>query len=344
MSIAPGTRFGHYEIHSLLGAGGMGEVYLAQDLSLRRRVAIKLLRADFTTNKHRVQRFEREAHAASSLNHPNILTIFEIGLEGDYHFIVTEFIDGEPLSSQIRRGPFKLDEVLDIGIQVSSALAAAHAAGIVHRDIKPENIMLRGDRLVKVLDFGLVKLNEMATDGAEEQWGVTNPGIIMGTPRYMSPEQARGQKIDARTDIWSLGVVLYQMISGALPFTGESTTDVIAAVLNAEATALTTRAPNTPVELERIVSKAMRKKQDERYQIVKDLELDLKNLKQRLDFQAHIESGASEGDSIRPHSTIGAATGAKTIELDQTDSLANRLQTTSSAEYLLSEIRQHKVG
>ncbi len=294
MAIPLGTRFGRYEIRSLLGAGGMGEVYLADDLNLHRRVAIKVLSADLTTNKDRRQRFEREAFTASSLNHPNILTIYEIGSEKEFHFIATEFIDGESLGQHLRRESFSLPEVLEIGIQVAAALAAAHAAGIVHRDIKPDNIMLRRDRVVKVLDFGLAKLSEpeisvLETEVPTKARPLTTPGIVIGTARYMSPEQARGLPVDARTDIWSLGVVLYEMVTGHAPFSGKTMSDVIVAVLSTHPTPLIAFAPNLPAELERIITKALRKDEEERYQLAKDLGLDLKALKQRLEFEVELE-------------------------------------------------------
>ena len=224
MTIPQGTRLGRYEIRSLLGAGGMGEVYLADDLNLHRRVAIKILPADCTADKDRLQRFEREAFAASSLNHPNILTIYEIGSEKDL-FIATEFIDGESLGERLRRESFSLHEVLDVGIQIAAALDAAHAAGIVHRDIKPDNVMLRRDHVVKVLDFGLAKLSDpdiavVETEGETIARPLTTSGVVIGTVRYMSPEQARGLAVDARSDIWSLGVVLYEMVAGHAPFDG----------------------------------------------------------------------------------------------------------------------------
>jgi eukaryotic-like serine/threonine-protein kinase len=326
MAIAQGTRLGRYEIRSLLGAGGMGEVYLAEDLSLHRRVAVKVLRADLTMDKDRLKRFEREAYAASSLNHPNILTIFEIGHENEYHFLVTEFIEGQSLGQRIERGPLEVQEVLEIGIQIASALTAAHASGIVHRDIKPDNAMLRRDRLVKVLDFGIAKLSELPSSGTDtqkmaESVYATIPGTVMGTPRYMSPEQARGLPADARSDIWSLGVVLYRMVTGVLPFTGQTPSDVLVAVLTVDPPVLTRCAPFVPAELERIVMKALRKDPEERYQAVKDLELDLKTLRQRLEFEAELERSGGRAE-ISSESGKEAMTpditGDETMELVET--------------------------
>src|SRR6266498_887601 len=305
MTIPQGTKLGRYEIRSLLGAGGMGEVYLADDLNLHRRVAVKVLSADLTTNRDRLQRFKREAYAASSLNHPNILTVHEFGSENENHFIVTEFVDGESLGQHLRRAPFQLNEVLEIGIQVASALAAAHAAGIVHRDIKPDNIMLRRDHLVKVLDFGLAKLNETEGAGLDTEvltraLPLTTPGVVMGTARYMSPEQARGLPLDGRTDIWSLGVVLYEMVAGHQPFTGKTMSDVIAAVLTRHPPLLTRYRADVPAELERIITKALRKDEEERYQLAKDLGQDLNTLKQRLEFEAELEQWTGKADSNEP--------------------------------------------
>jgi serine/threonine-protein kinase len=297
MAISHGTKLGHYEVRSKLGAGAMGEVYLAEDLSLHRKVAIKVLPPSVTSNDARLQRFNREAHTASSLNHPNILTVYEIGSEGEYEFIVTEFIDGESLRERQRRGPFTLNEALDIGCQVASALGAAHAAGIMHRDIKPENIMLREDGVVKVLDFGLAKLSEpeepAVKPASDPEMQLTLPGAIMGTARYMSPEQARAQGVDTRTDIWSLGVVLYEMVAGQVPFSAQTISDVLVAILTVEPRPLSAYSATIPGELDRMVKKALMKNKDERYQLAKDLARDLKNLKQRLEFAAQF-SGTGE--------------------------------------------------
>ncbi|HEV7842429.1 MAG TPA: serine/threonine-protein kinase, partial [Pyrinomonadaceae bacterium] len=220
MTISAGTHFGRYEIRSPIGAGGMGEVYLAYDAQLDRPVALKLLPQDVTKDEDRLRRFQQEARATSALNHPNILTIFEIGEAEGTYFIATEFIDGVTLREYMGRGRMKPFEVLEVSVQVASALAAAHAAGIIHRDIKPENIMVRKDGYVKVLDFGLAKLTEQRANTGPNALTIadTGPGIVIGTVTYMSPEQARGLKVDARTDIFSFGVVLYEMLSGRAPF------------------------------------------------------------------------------------------------------------------------------
>jgi eukaryotic-like serine/threonine-protein kinase len=348
MAIPEGTRLGRYEIRSLLGKGGMGEVYLAYDRTLRRKVALKVLRADLTAKKDRLKRFEREAFAASRLNHPNILTIYEFGSEDNYHFIVTEFVEGESLGQHLRRASFKLHEILEIGIQIASALAAAHAAGIMHRDIKPDNIMLRRDQLIKVLDFGLAKLSEQESDDVDTQgvtkvWHSTMPGLVMGTPHYMSPEQARGLPLDTRTDIWSLGVVLYMLVSSHLPFTGKTLTDVLAAILQTDPPVLAGYESEVPAELKRIIMKALRKEQEERYQLVKDIEMDLKSLKQRMEFEAEFERTGKTEKSGEAKQAVKSperkAYDTTQITVTPTDSAA-----TSSAEYVVGEIKRHKRG
>ena len=357
MSIPKGTRFGRYEIRALLGSGGVGEVYLAEDLNLHRRVALKVLRTDLAVNKARLQRFQREAFAVSTLNHPNIVSVYEIGHENEYHFLVTEFVDGESLSQHLRHEPFKLLEALEIGIQIASAIAAAHAAGIVHRDIKPENIMLRRDHLVKVLDFGLAKLNEpdvlVNTETQIQGLPLTLPGVVMGTPNYMSPEQARGLPVDVRSDIWSLGVVLYEMVSGDLPFSGKTASDVIAAILQAHPRGLTKYDRKVPAELERIVFTALRKDQEERYQMVKDLGLDLKSLKQHLEFEAELERSGSpnrtkaeSGAEAISARSLNERQTAETIVVagTSTDREVSHIHATSSAEYIVTEIKRHPRG
>ena len=225
-------KVSHYKIIEKLGAGGMGVVYLAEDMKLGRKVAIKILSHELTTNKDRLNRFEQEASAASNLNHPNILTIHEVGTDEGHHYIATEYIDGVTLRRKIAGTPLDAQIVLDIAVQVASALEEAHAAGIVHRDIKPDNIMIRRNGYVKVLDFGLAKLTEVvdrSSSDAEASTRVmvqTDAGVVMGTSHYMSPEQARGKPVDARSDIWSLGVVIYEMVAGRTPFEGETSTDV----------------------------------------------------------------------------------------------------------------------
>jgi len=286
-----GRKIGRYQILSLLGVGGMGEVYLAQDPRLGRKLALKFLPQEFTRDRSRVQRFKQEARAASALNHPNIITIFEIDQINDVHFIAAEFIDGQTLRRRLKCGAAPLSEALDVSVQVASALAEAHAAGIAHRDIKPENVMLRRDGYVKVLDFGLAKLIESLSTGQTSSNSEdpsprdfhSDPGTMIGTPRYMSPEQIRGMQIDARADIFSLGIVLYEMVAGRTPFDGVTAGEVVAAILNHEPPPLEHYACEVPAEFTRIVLKALAKDREQRYQAAKHLLVELKNLKLELD-------------------------------------------------------------
>jgi serine/threonine protein kinase/Flp pilus assembly protein TadD len=350
-----------YRIIEKLGAGGMGEVFLAEDTRLGRKVALKLLAEELTQNRDRLSRFDQEAYAASALNHPNILTIYEMGDEGGRHYIATEFIDGITLRKRLGGAPMDLSEVLEVAIQVAGALEEAHAAGIVHRDIKPENIMIRRNGHVKVLDFGLAKLTERHeseetdTEAVTRALVQTDAGVVLGTSQYMSPEQARGKPVDARTDIWSLGVVLYEMASGRAPFRGETKTDVIVAIAKTDPAPLARFAPNAPAEFEWIVMKALRKNVDERYQTVKELETDLKKLKQRLEFQTELERSLAPENYSAALSALadtdvsglprlimqsGVAIGA-----NQTSSVPSAVQTrASSAEYIVTEIKRHKAG
>jgi len=283
-----GESIAHYHIESLIGVGGMGEVYLARDQRLGRKVALKFLPERLTANNTQLSRFKSEARAASALNHPNILTVYEIGTEENRHFIATEFIEGVTLRAAVARGKMSVHEALEIAVQVASALAAAHKAGVVHRDIKPENVMIRPDGYVKVLDFGLAKLTEQNVSSDNQQVTITNTqhtlaGLLMGTPRYMSPEQARGQTADARSDIWSLGAVIYEMVGGVPAFSGVTPSDCIASILKTEARPLSSLAPAVPTELQSILHKALRKDREERYQTIAEMAADLRELKGRLE-------------------------------------------------------------
>ncbi len=298
---APRT-ISHYEILSLLGKGGMGEVYLASDKSLGRKAALKILPARYTADADLVHRFEREAKAASALNHPNILTVYEIGKTDDSHFIATEYITGETLRQRLKRAPLPLPEALDIAIQIAAALNAAHEAGIIHRDIKPENIMLRPDGYVKVLDFGLAKLTE-ATHAPDES--TTQTGMIMGTPSYMSPEQARGQKVDHRTDIWSFGVVLHELVSRARPFSGDTQADLMVAILERQPTALP---KHLPEQLQTIVTRALTKEPQQRYAAIHDLTEDLKALRRKVEFASELKHAAQDDDVQTMRQTAEAVT------------------------------------
>src|SRR2546426_2252062 len=280
MQLISGTRLGRYEIRSKIGAGGMGEVYLAQDTELHRRVAVKMFPSEFTQSEQRLSRFRQEAYAASALNHPNIITIHEIGKTHSLHYLVTEFVDGQSLRQRLLK-TLKLGETLDIAIQIASALSAAHAAGIIHRDIKPENIMLRQDGIVKVLDFGVarVMIAGAVESEAETRSLLTTPGTILGTMPYMSPEQLRGEVVDGRSDIFSFGVVLYEMLSGRQPFASGSAATTISAILNEEPPTLLRYAPDLPEELQRIARKCLEKDRNLRYQHTSEVRADLQRLK-----------------------------------------------------------------
>ena len=341
-------KVSHYRILEKLGAGGMGEVYLAEDLKLGRKVAIKILSQEFTTNRDRLHRFEQEASAASNLNHPNILTIHEVGDDEGRHYIATEFIDGVTLRRKIAASQLDTSEILDIAVQVASALEEAHTAGIVHRDIKPDNIMVRRNGYVKVLDFGLAKLTETIdrspSDGEASTRVLvhTDAGVVMGTSHYMSPEQARGKPVDARSDIWSLGVVIYEMVAGRTPFEGETSTDVIVAITQKEPPPLARFAPNVPAELEWIVMKALRKDRDERYQTVKELITDLRRLKQRLEFESELERSAAPLSFSK--SKLSDFPVAPTTPQQAVPTVEKTISHVSSAEYLAQGIKRHKIA
>src|SRR6266699_1045070 len=303
----------HYQIESLIGVGGMGQVYLARDDRLGRKVALKFLPERLTADETQLSRFKTEARAASALNHPNLLTVYEIGAEGNRQFIATEFIEGKTLRASLACGRMNLRAALEIAVQVASALAAAHEAGVVHRDIKPENIMLRPDGYAKVLDFGIAKLTEQTPASDHHEVGTTavfqtRPGLVLGTGHYMSPEQARGQTVDARSDIWSLGVVLYEMVGGIPPFRGETPSDCIASILKTEPPPLSGVLSDVPLKLESILQKALRKNSDERYQTIKEMLADLRNLK-----------GEPEAEGTSP-------------------------QTQTRTECIVSKIKRHKRG
>src|SRR6266404_6851949 len=257
-----GQTIGHYKTSKRIGAGGMGEVYLASDITAGRNAALKLLPPHLTSDAERLKRFQQEAHAVAGLNHPNIVTIYEVGADNSTPYIATELIEGETLHQRLGRGSIQVNEAVEIAIQVAGALAAAHSAGVVHRDIKPENIMLRPDGYVKVLDFGIAKLaeQEVPSTMAEEEavkLVETHLGSILGTVRYMSPEQARGAPVDRRTDIWSVGAVLYEMTVGCAPFAGNRPKEVLAAILTAEPPPLSYMR-HVPGELQQILSRALR--------------------------------------------------------------------------------------
>jgi serine/threonine protein kinase len=352
VALSSGQTVAHYKILGLLGEGGMGSVYLAQDTKLHRKVSLKFLSSSFTRDRQRLHRFEQEAHAVSALNHPNILTIHEIS-EGDgWRFIATEFIEGQTLRERLR-SDLKVDDALDIAIQVASALMAAHRVDIVHRDLKPENIMIRkDDGLVKVLDFGLAKVSPRIQAGvpvdsrlATALIANTGPGVVMGTAAYMSPEQARADVVDERTDIWSLGVVLFEMVAGCSPFLAATSNEIISAILSKEPPPPLARySRGVPERLEEILEKALAKNRDERYQTTKDLLTDLKRLKDSLEVKARLEpSGAPETKTSQQNETgagNSVAVGASTAQADATTVGGTR--PTSSAEYIFNQVKSHK--
>jgi len=329
----------------------MGEVYLAEDTRLDRRVALKFLPEQSTADSNRVRRFVQEAKAASALNHPNIITIHEIGEaateSASTHYIAMEFIEGQTLRQYQTSEKLSLGAALDIAIQTASALAAAHEAGIIHRDIKPENVMVRRDCLVKVLDFGLAKLTERSAAEVDEDAATlakvaTDPGTVMGTPQYMSPEQARGQKADARSDIFSLGVVLYEMLAGRPPFGGVNAIDVMAAILDREPAPLKQHVTAVPDELQRIVSKALRKDREQRYQTSKDLLLDLKEIRQELELEAKL-SQRLQSQTENTATMMQPALRTAPTEASVTEPRV-AVATTSSAQIIVGEMKRHKVG
>jgi serine/threonine-protein kinase len=356
MAFTSGTFLGHYRLVDSLGIGGMGEVYLAEDTRLERKVALKIMPLELVKDEKRLLRFEQEARAVSALNHPNIITLHEIGQTERAHFIVTEFIEGETLRRRLSRSRMELLEVLDVAIQTANALVAAHAAGIIHRDIKPDNIMLRPDGYVKVLDFGIAKLKEKSaqqvTPKVESQNTTirtpvkTEPGIIIGSPNYMSPEQARGFVVDERSDIFSLGVMVYEMAVGKRPFEGETLTDLIVAILTKEPRPISQALPEVPEKMDRIMAKALAKDLKARYQTVTEMLVDLKRLKQRLEFEAGLEVSVPPESSAAPaHGSAPPArkTGEekKTLEMSGTQ-IRSTEQTMALDSRTIAESRKSK--
>src|SRR5580658_5387357 len=281
MALAPDTKLGPYTIQSLLGSGGMGEVYRARDARLDRVVAIKILPASYSADADRMQRFTQEARSAAALNHPNILSIFDIGKERGSPYIVSELLEGQTLRERIRSGPLSSRKAIDYALQVARGLAAAHGKGIVHRDLKPENLFLTNDDRVKILDFGLAKLTRPETDASADAPTVqvnTEPGQVMGTVGYMSPEQVRGKTADHRSDIFAFGSILYEMLSGQRAFRGETAADTMSAILKEEPTELSETARNVPPALERIVRHCLEKNPAQRFQSAGDLAFNLETL------------------------------------------------------------------
>ena len=339
MPLGPGTRLDAYEIVAPLGSGGMGQVWLARDSTLNRQVALKVLPPDLTQDPSRVARFQQEARAASSLNHPNVCTIYALGAMADgQQFIAMEYVEGETLRQRLAGQSVMLRQALDLTVQIASGLSAAHAAGVVHRDLKPENVMVRHDGIVKVLDFGLAKLAPLGHERADAHTTHavvrTDAGSVVGTVDYMSPEQARGQPVDARTDVWSLGVLLYELVAGRRPFAGQSSSEVLAGILEHEPAPLARFDPDAPSELQRIVGKALRKDREQRYQIMKDLLLDLQALR---------DDVAGQTRSGRVHDSRAASVATPTPPSAPASTDATP-RSQSSAEYVVTSLGRPRVA
>jgi len=347
LTLEAGTKLGRYEIREQLGVGGMGEVYLAYDGELHRSIALKILLPEIAHDAQRMHRFIQEARSASALNHPNILTIHEVGKSDGLHFIATEFIDGENLREHFKHSRLRLSDLLDIATQIASALAKAHNSGIIHRDIKPENIMVTRDGYVKVLDFGLSKLTEQAAMDPEaptQPFINTEPGKVMGTTRYMSPEQARGLDVDHRTDIWSLGVVLYEALTGHPPFEGNTKTDLIVSILEREPPPVSRFNSEVPNQFERIIRKTLAKDVEERYQVIKDLQIDLKNLKRELELEAEIDRTVPPEVRAAISTKSHSESAPETTQAPALTTATASHQSVSSAEYVVSGIKKHKTA
>ena len=335
----------HYRIVQKLGAGGMGEVYLAEDTQLDRQVAIKFLPPESAADEQARRRLLREAKAAAKLDHPNICSIYEVGEEDGRSFIAMQYVEGETLSARIERKPLDLLDALHIAVQVADALADAHSRGIIHRDIKPQNIMITPRGQIKVMDFGLAKViserGELESRG-DTQILLTEPGLILGTIPYMSPEQVRGESLDVRSDIFSFGSVLYEIVSGHQPFVSESTATTITAILMRDPPPLARYSSDAPAELQWISAKALRKNREDRYQTVKELHSDLSSLKQRLEFEAERDRSELTDVCGSPGALTGAGQIAETAEQPMSatgDGVAER--TTFNARYQISGFRKH---
>lgn len=309
-----GKRFGHYEIIKRIGSGGMGDVYLAKDGKLDRKVAIKVLNEKFSRDPSNLSRFVREAKAASALNHPNILVIHEIGETDGANYIVSEYVAGQTLREAFREKTLGLDQILDITIQVAGALCTAHDARLIHRDIKPENIMIRPDGYVKILDFGLAKLVErknrsiLGLDNSTLTENQTAKGIILGTINYMSPEQAKGEDVDEGTDVFSLGAVLYEMIAGRTPFWGDSVAETLANLINQEPPSLGDIAPNVPPSMTALIGKMLQKRASDRHETMNQVVTELKELRENLTLGEKLGQGGAgnyENATIAMHTATG---------------------------------------
>src|SRR5262245_12844591 len=342
MTVAAGTKLGRYEIRSKIGKGGMGEVYLAEDARLHRKVALKLLPADLASNQVRMRRFEQEATAAAALNHPNIAHIYEIGESDEVNFIAMEFIEGATLREKIHREHTPLGKLLRYLQQVAEGLAKAHAAGIVHRDLKPDNVMITHDGYAKILDFGLAKLTEQTKPPGVESQATTaviqqplsTPGVVMGTVGYMSPEQAQGRAVDHRSDIFSFGCILYEAATGQRAFESESTIDTLHKIVHAPVPLVKDVDALAPADLTRIVRRCLAKEPEERYQSIKEAAIELRDVQRDLE-------GAEEADTTTPPSSVGSTVSSDTAGEVRTSAA---MAPASSAEFIISGIKQHKLA
>jgi len=351
--ISAGTKLGRYEIRTKLGEGGMGEVYLAVDSQLDRTVALKILYAEVACDQQRLYRFLQEARAASKLKSANVAHIYEIGETEGHHFIAMEYVEGVALDNKINGRPMEAAEIVKLGIQIARALDEAHAKGITHRDLKPQNIIVTSDAEVKMLDFGLAKLSgapsetDLTPESELATKVKTSPGVVMGTVNYMSPEQALGRDVDHRTDLFSVGVMLYEMATGRVPFSGASLTETIDRIAHAQPEAIARFNYNVPAELEVIIKKALRKNRDERYQSARDLLVDLRDLERELEFASRMEHSVAPSISgSTPPASSEPATGILTSAQPSliTSQMPAAATQVSSAEYIVSEIKRHKLG
>jgi serine/threonine protein kinase/tetratricopeptide (TPR) repeat protein len=348
MALTPGEKLGRYEIRSKIGAGGMGEVYLAEDTRLHRKVALKILPADLASNQDRMRRFEQEAQAAAALNHPNIAHIYEIGESDGVNFIAMEFIDGVTLREKIHQERIELRKLLKYLQHAAEGLAKAHAAGIVHRDLKPDNIMITRDGHAKILDFGLAKLLEAKPESAAEMGEAatammpvqySTPGVVMGTVGYMSPEQAQAKPVDQRSDIFSFGCLLYEAATGRKPFAGDSIVDTLHKIIHDPAPAITDFNPSASPELQRVIRKCLAKEPEKRYQTIRDTANDLEELLEEMKGTSDIERSVAPSSST----TTSSATGSTNDDLQPASSTASATRpAVSSAEFIYSGVKQHK--
>jgi len=350
--VSPGARLGRYEIRSKIGAGGMGEVYLAQDRQLDRKVALKILPADLAANQDRMRRFVQEAKAAAALNHPNIAHIYEIGESEGTNFIAMEFVDGMTLREKIYREKSELKVLLKHLLQVAEGLAKAHASGIVHRDLKPDNIMITRDGHAKILDFGLAKLLEATGQKPEREGGLgsseiatammpvqhSTPGAVMGTVGYMSPEQAQAKPVDQRSDIFSFGCLLYEAATGHRPFAGASVVDTLHKIIYEPAPAITDLNASASPELQRAIRKCLAKEPEKRYQTIRDTANDLEELLEEM-------KGVSDvGRSVAPSTNASSSVDSTYEDVRASSKASVSEQPASSAEYVITGIKQHKLG